>query len=136
MKIVLASESPFRRRALDILGLTYEICPSGIDEKAIRDNNPADLTRTLAAVEFVKMAMSTMQIVSFGEYFKERSQCRTTAALSSYFCGVVFGPWPDFGIDASLLFKLRSNTPKRSVCGVGRSFTSCPISSPKSALGS
>ena len=34
MKIVLASESQFRKRALDMLSLAYEIRPSGIDEKA------------------------------------------------------------------------------------------------------
>lgn len=48
MRIILASESPFRKRALDLLGLPYEICPSRIDEKAIRDSNPAELTRKLA----------------------------------------------------------------------------------------
>lgn len=48
MKIVLASESPFRKRALDMLGLAYEVCPSRIDEKSIRDANPAELTRKLA----------------------------------------------------------------------------------------
>jgi septum formation protein len=48
MKIVLASESPFRKRALDLLGLPYETCPSRIDEKSIRDDDPAALTRKLA----------------------------------------------------------------------------------------
>src|SRR6516165_10565450 len=48
MKIVLASASQFRKRALDMLGVPYEICPSRIDEKAIRDNDPASLTRKLA----------------------------------------------------------------------------------------
>lgn len=48
MRIILASESPFRKRALDLLGLPYEICPSRIDEKAIRDSDPAKLTRKLA----------------------------------------------------------------------------------------
>jgi septum formation protein len=56
MKIVLASESPFRRRALDMLGLSYEICPSAIDEKAIRDSNPADLTQKLAEAKAWKVA--------------------------------------------------------------------------------
>jgi len=45
MKIILASESPFRKRALDLIGLPYETRPSRIDEKAIRDDNPAELTR-------------------------------------------------------------------------------------------
>ena len=48
MKIVLASESRSRRRALDILGLSYEVRPSAIDEKSIRDSDPAALTRKLA----------------------------------------------------------------------------------------
>ena len=56
MKIILASESPFRRRAMDLLGLAYEVCPSGVDEKAIRDKNPAELTRKLAEAKARKVA--------------------------------------------------------------------------------
>jgi septum formation protein len=56
MRIVLASESPFRKRALDMLGLAYEVCPSGIDERAIRDNDPACLTRKLAEAKAQKVA--------------------------------------------------------------------------------
>jgi len=48
MRIVLASESESRRRALDILGLKYEVRPSGIDERAIRDLDPSVMTRKLA----------------------------------------------------------------------------------------
>jgi len=48
MKIILASESPFRKRALDMLGLPYETFPAAIDEKAIRHDDPAELTRVLA----------------------------------------------------------------------------------------
>ncbi len=48
MKIVLASESPFRKRALDLLGLSYETCPSRIDEKSIRHDDPVVLTGKLA----------------------------------------------------------------------------------------
>ena len=56
MKIVLASESQFRRRALDMLGLDYEVRPSRIDEKAIRDSDPALLTRRLAEAKAWKVA--------------------------------------------------------------------------------
>ena len=56
MKIVLASESPFRKRALDLIGLPYETRPSRIDEKAIRDDNPAELTRKLAEAKARKIA--------------------------------------------------------------------------------
>jgi len=56
MKIILASESPFRKRALDLIGLPYETRPSRIDEKAIRDDNPAELTRKLAEAKARKIA--------------------------------------------------------------------------------
>jgi len=56
MRIVLASESPFRKRALDLLGVAYETCPSRIDEKGIRDSDPAELTRKLAEAKARKVA--------------------------------------------------------------------------------
>jgi septum formation protein len=56
MKIVLASESPFRKRALDMLGLAYETRPSRIDEKAIRDDDPGRLTQKLAEAKARKIA--------------------------------------------------------------------------------
>jgi septum formation protein len=56
MKIVLASESPFRRRALDLIGMAYETCPSRIDEKAIRDDDPVRLTQKLAEAKARHMA--------------------------------------------------------------------------------
>jgi septum formation protein len=48
MRIVLASDSKSRRRALDILGIAYEVHPSRIDEKAIRETDPQILARTLS----------------------------------------------------------------------------------------
>jgi septum formation protein len=56
MKLILASESLFRKRALDLLGLAYETRPSRIDEKSIRDDNPAELTRKLAEAKAWKVA--------------------------------------------------------------------------------
>ncbi len=56
MRIVLASESEFRRRAMDMLGLPYEVRPARIDEKAIRDHDPAQLTRKLAEAKAQKIA--------------------------------------------------------------------------------
>jgi septum formation protein len=56
MRIVLASESQFRKRAMDLLGLPYETRPSCIDEKAIRDDDPAQLTRKLAEAKAHKIA--------------------------------------------------------------------------------
>ncbi len=56
MRVVLASESQSRKRALDILGVPYEIHPSAIDEKAIRDADPAALTRKLAQAKASRVA--------------------------------------------------------------------------------
>src|SRR5271155_1674732 len=56
MKIVLASESLSRRKAMDILGIPYEVHPSEIDEKSIRDSDPAALTKKLAEAKGWKVA--------------------------------------------------------------------------------
>ncbi len=48
MRILLASQSASRKRALDILGLKYETKPSYFDEKSIREENPIELARKLA----------------------------------------------------------------------------------------
>jgi septum formation protein len=56
LKIVLASESPFRRRAMDMVGVPYETRAANIDEKAIRDDDPAQLTRKLAEAKAWKVA--------------------------------------------------------------------------------
>ena len=48
MKIILASQSSSRKKALDLLGLEYEIVPSNIDEKAIREDDPYKLARMLS----------------------------------------------------------------------------------------
>jgi len=56
MKIVLASESVFRKRALDLLGVPYETSPAAIDEKAIRNEDPFSLTLKLAEAKARKVA--------------------------------------------------------------------------------
>src|SRR4029077_15918110 len=63
MRVVLASESQSRRRALDILGVTYEVCPSAIDEKSIRDSDPAALTKKLAEAKGWKVASAFQDAV-------------------------------------------------------------------------
>jgi 7-methyl-GTP pyrophosphatase len=88
MKIVLASESRFRRRALDLFGLAYEVFRSGIDEKAIRDNNPTDLTRKLAEAKARKVAsvcpdaviVSGDAVVSKGDTIYEKPRSMDEAA--------------------------------------------------------
>ncbi len=56
MKIVLASESEFRKRAMNLLGVAYETYPSRIDEKTIRDSDPEGLTRKLSEAKARKVA--------------------------------------------------------------------------------
>jgi MAF protein len=56
MRIVLASESPFRKQAMDMLRIAYETCPAALDEKAIRHDDPAVLTQTLAEAKARKVA--------------------------------------------------------------------------------
>ena len=48
MRIILASESKFRKKALEILGLKYETQPSDLDEKSIRDSDPYKLAKKLS----------------------------------------------------------------------------------------
>jgi len=48
MRIILASRSPRRKGAFDLLGLPVEQVPSKIDEKLIRDDDPIALSRKLA----------------------------------------------------------------------------------------
>jgi septum formation protein len=48
MKIILASQSKSRRKALNILGLKYEVIPSNFDEKSLRHENPQELAKRLA----------------------------------------------------------------------------------------
>jgi septum formation protein len=58
VKLILASESASRKRAMDLLGVPYEVCPASIDEKSIRDPDPAALTKKLAEAKARKVAES------------------------------------------------------------------------------
>jgi septum formation protein len=48
MRIILASQSSFRKRALEIVGVPYETKPHTIDEKSLRDDDPYVLARVLS----------------------------------------------------------------------------------------
>jgi len=63
MKIALASESPFRRRALEMIGVAFETSPSRIDEKAIRHDDPARLTQKLAEAKARRVAKQYSQAI-------------------------------------------------------------------------
>lgn len=55
MRIILASQSPFRKHALDVLGLKYETIPSDIDESTIRHEDPNELTQLLSKAKAQKI---------------------------------------------------------------------------------
>lgn len=55
-RLVLASKSPSRRLALDVLGLDYEVAAPDIDEKAIRHSDPERLTRELSEAKALAVA--------------------------------------------------------------------------------
>ena len=63
MRLILASESQSRKRAMDVLGLAYEIHPSAIDEKSIRDSDPRALTKKLAEAKAWKVASTVADAV-------------------------------------------------------------------------
>ena len=51
MRIILASKSPRRKLFLEMLGLDFEVIPSRIDEKAVKDDDPYRLARRLARLK-------------------------------------------------------------------------------------
>lgn len=48
MKIILGSESKWRKILLEEAGIDFEVMPANIDERAIHIDNPRELTMTLA----------------------------------------------------------------------------------------
>ena len=56
MRIILASQSPFRKHALDILGLEYETIPSNIVESAIKHEDPNELAQLLSKAKALAIA--------------------------------------------------------------------------------
>ena len=48
MKIILGSQSPYRARMLEEMGIEFEVMAADIDEKAIRSEDPKELVSLLA----------------------------------------------------------------------------------------
>jgi septum formation protein len=69
MRIILASRSEGRRKALDILGLKYEVRPSGFDEKSIRDDDPHTLAKKLAEAKVMVYSNELEAIIIGGDLF-------------------------------------------------------------------
>jgi MAF protein len=67
MRIILASESILRKKALDILGLKYETMPSFFDEKSIREKNAKVLVKKLAEVKAKTVAKTLAKTGPFSD---------------------------------------------------------------------
>jgi septum formation protein len=51
MKIILASRSPKRKEFLEMLGLEFEIIPSRVDERSVKESDPVKLAKRLARMK-------------------------------------------------------------------------------------
>jgi septum formation protein len=51
LRIILASGSPRRKAFLDMLGLEFEVIPSRVDERAVKESDPYRLARKLAQLK-------------------------------------------------------------------------------------
>jgi septum formation protein len=51
MKVVLASKSPRRKWLMEMLGVEFEVIPSSVDERALREEDPVKLAKMLARLK-------------------------------------------------------------------------------------
>ena len=68
-RIILASQSEIRKRALNILGLSYECIPANIDEKAIRDIDPIKMALLISEAKAYEIAKKEDGIIIAGDAF-------------------------------------------------------------------
>ncbi|MBI3980593.1 Maf family protein, partial [Candidatus Microgenomates bacterium] len=75
MKIILASQSPARKRLLTSLGLKFEVLPASADESVIIDPKPS-----VRAKKIAKLKAETV----YNEYFKNTSEDFLIIAADSF----------------------------------------------------
>ncbi|MFH1364029.1 MAG: nucleoside triphosphate pyrophosphatase, partial [Candidatus Aenigmatarchaeota archaeon] len=63
MRLILASQSPFRKHALDVLGLKYEVIPSNIDESAIQHEDPYERAQLLSKAKSQRIGEGQMDAI-------------------------------------------------------------------------
>lgn len=56
VRLILASKSPYRKYALDLLGLDYDVIPADIDEKSIRHDNPRIMVAKISEAKAFSVA--------------------------------------------------------------------------------
>ncbi len=70
-KIILASQSSARKIILSSLGIPFEIIPSNIDEKSIRDEDLSFRAKKLARAKALKISKNTDGIIISADTFSE-----------------------------------------------------------------
>lgn len=68
-RIILASNSASRKQAMESLGLKFEVIPSNIDEKQIRDLDPLKLAEKLAVAKAQKVAETEQGVIISADTF-------------------------------------------------------------------
>lgn len=68
MKLILASQSEIRKRALNLLNFPYEVIPANIDEKAIRDPDPFKQALKLSEAKALEIGKSHHGIIIANDY--------------------------------------------------------------------
>lgn len=68
-RVILASQSEFRKKALNILGLSYECIPANINEKAIRDADPIKMAQMISEAKAYEIAKKEEGIIIAGDAF-------------------------------------------------------------------
>lgn len=68
-RIILASQSQSRRRALEIVGLSFECIPPFIDEKAIRADDPLQMAILISEAKALKVAEEELGIIIASDSF-------------------------------------------------------------------
>jgi len=96
MRIILASKSKFRKRALEILGLKFSVEPSKLDESTIRHRSPMLMAKKLSEAKARKVAegkknslviASDLFAVCGGRVYEKPSSKRAAVSMIRSFSG-------------------------------------------------
>lgn len=68
-RIILASQSEHRKKAMKILGLSYECIPANINEKAIRHSDPLKMALMISEAKALSLAQKEKGIIIAGDTF-------------------------------------------------------------------
>lgn len=68
-RIILASQSQARKKAMVLLGLKYECIPAHINEKEIRDRDPIKMAQLISEAKALSIAQKENGIIIAGDAF-------------------------------------------------------------------